>query len=110
MNNKIFLKSKHEKQREGGKGERKRRGRQVWGEQPLEQDVVRPGQLQSPHTRLDPQDTTQRADGTGYEPMLDVGDGNRGAVVSEPMTGTDWQAKRADDKQGQRARLVNAAV
>ena len=33
-----------------------------------------------------------------------------GAGVSEPMTGTDWQAKKSDDKQGQRARLVNAAV
>lgn len=57
-----------------------------------------------------PRTQLSEPDGTGYEPMLDVGDGNRGAVVSEPMTGTDWQAKRADDKQGQRARLVNAAV
>ena len=41
---------------------------------------------------LNPKTQLSEPDSTGYEPMLDVGDGNRGAGVSEPMTGTDWQA------------------
>ena len=62
MNNKILKKNNHEKQREGGKGGEEEGWKTgVGGTQPLEQDVVRPGQLQSPHTRLEPQDITRRA-------------------------------------------------
>ena len=94
-----------------GKGERKRGGRQVWGEHsPWSRMWSGLANSKAPTPGLNPRTQLGEPDGTGYEPMLDVGDGNRGAGVSEPMTGTDWQAKRSDDQQGQRARLVNTVV